>query len=112
MTDLWSEKPKIRAIDMRYQHTGGDYADFYEVAPMDTWLEKLKAEFDRSQKEGLEHHDIAVGYYEKLEAVRLLMLKWEEDVKEYPDTVKGIHARAAVNLCRKEVEEILEAEVL
>ena len=58
MTDIWDERPLI-------------YIEEPEDADkLDAWLEKLKAEYDRSEKEGLEHYAIAVEYYEKLEAVK------------------------------------------
>ncbi len=43
------------------------------------WLNKVKAEGDRLQKEGLEHHAIAVAYYEKLEAIKKLV---EQDLPQ------------------------------
>jgi len=62
--DIWDEKP----IPFYTAPPGGE--GVYHTEKMDTWLEKLKAEFDRLQKEGLEHHAIAVEYYEKLEAIK------------------------------------------
>ena len=57
MTDIWDEMPLI-------------YIEESEDADkLNAWLEKLKAEYDRSEKEGLEHYAIAVEYYEKLEAI-------------------------------------------
>lgn len=58
MIDIWDEKPGIRAIDMHYQHTGGDYENFYEAEKMDAWLEKLKVSFDESIADC--HHSIGI----------------------------------------------------
>ena len=71
MKDIWDEKP----IPFYTAPPGGE--GVYHTEKMDTWLEKLKAEGDRLQKEGLEHHAIAVEYYEKLEAVKELNREYD-----------------------------------
>lgn len=82
------------------------------------WLNEIKAEGDslkdelRRYKNSFHLIKLAGGkevqLAQKLVAVEDLVPKWREEVKEYPDTVKGLHARAAVTICRKELEEALK----
>ncbi len=73
MADIWNEKPKPVWVPRGYSSTfwiKEDDVQMIILDDLDAWLEKLKAEFDRLNKEGLEHHAIAVEYYEKFVAVK------------------------------------------
>lgn len=96
--DIWAEKPKrFRKQEIMGKHGRLEINEYYWKDEMDAWLEKLKAEFDRSQKEGLEHHAIAVGYYEKLEAVK-------KELKHHYDARYAIFADEALSNIKKILE--------
>lgn len=64
------------------------------------FIKKIRAEGDRLQREGLEQHAIAVEYYEKLEAVKVLIhdiqgggSKLREIADNFPDDMKGSMAK-------------------
>ncbi|KKM93823.1 hypothetical protein LCGC14_1204600 [marine sediment metagenome] len=72
--------------------------DIQEQAYRDC-LDELKEKLDASNKEGLEHHAIAVEYYEKLEAIK----DWCEGYKPPPRSFNKLNQDPFIQL-----EKILE----
>lgn len=106
MTDLWDKKPEPVWVPRGYfseSKIKEDDVQMIILDDLDAWLEKLKAEVDRLNKEGLEHHAIAVEYYEKLEAVEKYCLGVLEETKDLPNWM------VIVRKLMREILKILEA---
>lgn len=95
MTDTWDELWETMPVVV-YGLRGGKSTHV-------DWLNKVKAEGDRLQKEGLEHHAIAVEYYESLEAVKKYCLGVLEETKDFPNWM------VIVRKLMREILKILEA---
>ena len=115
--DIWHEKPKPVKVEEEYAD------DYYHAAEMDAFhedvrahqkdleqiiknqeaiIEALKEKLDASKKEGLEHHAIAVEYYEKLEAVK----EWCEAYKPPKRSFNKLNQEPFIQL-----EKILEGGI-
>jgi len=49
-----TEFPKSIAIDMHYQHTGGDYKSFYEKEPVNEWFRRCLEDYPKYAARGFE----------------------------------------------------------
>lgn len=80
--ELWENQPKKKDYTYRINTGigGGELEGVrmhgYLDSELNPWLTKVEAEGDRLQEEGLEHHAIAVAYYEKLEAITRWFNDW------------------------------------
>ena len=95
--DIWDEMPK-------FTDYGSVMWEEHGIAT-ERWLEKLKAEGDRLQREGLEHHAIAVKYYEKLEAVKTWIENYIDPYLEEDESNITLFRSEGL-----ELKKILEAE--